>query len=930
MTLLEREGAQAAIAAALDRAAAGASATLFLVGEAGIGKSTLVEEACTRARSRGFALHYARCADVEASIPFSLIERIFDGASALATQPSARGGSPTDVLATRYVGLVDWLRHDAPRPLLIAVDDLQWSDPDSAALLAALCRRLSGVPVAVVAATRPWPSIAFEHARRLIDDGLASAQYLHSLSKDASHALLEAHGGGELSPELTRHAHERCAGNPLLLKEVAAAWARGDDLLASPASLSERIFLPRFAGVGPSAMRWARGACVLGTRFHPLLVTPLVGQTDLEASAALEALCDAGIVRATGDADAEFVHPLLRDALYDDLAVPVRQGLHARVFKLLRDRGAPDAEIAVHALAANLRGEPSAIDAVASAARAALGAGAVATAVDLFTGAIDLAGAAATSDLWLELGRACLLIGRVEQGERATRRFLAEEELDGAGRVAGMRLLAQILMTSARQNEALDCFEEASRLAEGFDPALAAEILLDSTFVGCVYQGPRRVRATTRRAFQLIEEYGIENGGLTRAATSAESYLACIGAERVDVAEMAGVLERLVSRPDVHELRTSWNWDPVFGYVRLAKIFERFDDELLAYPVLEDLTRRQGSTVTYLSYTVNHADTLWRLGRLDDAYRSLHDGIAMATIFPTIAPYASIGLAYLTHELGRREESAAWAQRVNDLMAAQGETAYLRLWLLLIACRDALSDGRVGEAVHSAELAEATAAQSGILEPCVVPWHGAAIEAYVAAGQLDAAWALATSLDAMGERLPCRAPRAVAAAGRASVHWRRGDVEAAEACYDEALSHNAAVAMPLADAETRIAYGRFLRHTRRTTRARVALHEALDVLEPTGAGRLIAVATEELAAAGGRPSRRRYRSSTELTAQEYRVASLAATGLTNKAIAQALFVSAKTVDHHLSATYAKLGIRSRRELMRDWLDVARVNDSSRS
>ncbi len=920
MNILERERARDAVETVLDGAGVASGTALFIVAGAGIGKTTMIDEACSRARSRGFSLRYARCSEVEESIPFSLIDRMFENADTAATDPIRGRPSPSDALAARFAGLLDWLSH-RQSPLLLAIDDLHWSDPDSTVLLAALCQRLSARSVAVIATLRPWPASALDHARRLVDDGVASLEHLEPLSREAASTLLEACLGAETPPAMTSRAYESCAGNPLLLQEVANAWRRGDDLLASPATLGDRVFLPRFAGVSPAAMRWARGASILGSRFRPLLVTSLVGQSDLEATSALDELCSAGIVHATMGPEAEFMHPLLRRALYEDIAVPVRQGLHARVFTLLQGIGAPSAEIAVHAVAGDLRGDPSASDAVIDAARGALQAGAAASASELFASAIDLAGTTAPTSLWLEWGRASLLQGRVEGAERAVRRYLTDQSLDGPGRVAGLRLLAQTLMVSARLEDALHCFEQAATLASEFDPALAGEILLDSTFTVSVYRGPSHVRTNAARVFELIEQNSLHDAALHGAAASAETYLACIGGEHANLEAMAMAAFEFTRDPDAHDLRAAGNWDPVVGYVRLAKIFERFDDEMRIYPVLDDLARRQGSTMTQLSYALNHADTLWRTGHLQDAYRTLHDATAISALFPSIEPYTSIGLCYLAHELGRREESAEWARRVESIMAVQGETAYLRLWLLLIACRNALSDGRLEAAIETASRTVAVAAESGILEPCVVPWHGVAIEAYARAGRLDDAWALAAALDARCEPLPCHAPRAVAAVARATVHWKRGDLEAADASFDEALAHNDAVAMPLATAETLIARGRFLRHTRRVTRSREVLHRALEVLDPTGARRLIEVASEELAATGGRVTRRRLRSPSELTAQEYRVASLAATGLTNREIAQALFIAAKTVDHHLSATYAKFGISSRRELMRTWQDV---------
>ncbi|NNM97103.1 MAG: helix-turn-helix transcriptional regulator [Candidatus Dormibacteraeota bacterium] len=131
--------------------------------------------------------------------------------------------------------------------------------------------------------------------------------------------------------------------------------------------------------------------------------------------------------------------------------------------------------------------------------------------------------------------------------------------------------------------------------------------------------------------------------------------------------------------------------------------------------------------------------------------------------------------------------------------------------------------------------------------------------------------------------------------------------------------------MPLAEADTLIRYGEFLRRRGEPRRARAPLGRALQLAESCGAGRLAGIAAAELAACGGRRLRRAAADAT-LTAQEVRVAELAAAGRSNAEIGAALFISAKTVEHHLGRIYAKLAVRSRRELMRTWRSPAPGRD----
>jgi DNA-binding CsgD family transcriptional regulator len=803
----------------------------------------------------------------------------------------------------------------------LAVDDLHWGDPDSVELLSLVCRRLDGLAVAVVATARPWPSMALDQARLLVHDHLAALEHLAPLSAAASAALLEQHLGPGLDPSFVQSATRACAGNPLLLGEVAQARRRGEDLLAGPArTLAERIFLPRFAGVGAPALNWARAASVLGSRFRPDLVARLSGQLVQEAAEAMGALLAAGLVRGLPDGNAEFVHALFRQAVYDDLAPPLRQYLHARAFTALLDEGAPPAEAAPHARQAQLKGDARAVAALGAAGRQALAAGAVATAAQHLEAALSLAGATAGPGLHLELAGACLLAGKLVIADQVLCELLSQEGLAGAERVNALRLHAQVLLASARYPEARLCSKEASELALSRDPGLAAEVLLDDVFLSSWLEGPRQTWHRARRALGLLEGSASAEPA-RRLAAYAEGYLGYLGGDPGHLDDLASA-----AQAERQHLGSSWAWDVVFGYANVAKLSERFDDVQLMVGSLMAEAKRHGAELSHRALAINHADALWRLGRLQDARELLDETAELATLVPGLAPFAWVGLAQLCAEQGAQADSAMWAGRVRTALAGTTESLYLQLWLCMLDCRNLLQAGRGPDAVQAAERAAEIAERAGLVEPCIVPWHGAAIEAYVTVGRLEQAAALAANLQEICRPLPCHAPRAVAAWGQATIAWHCGDLESAEAGFQEALAHNAAVPMPLAEAETLVAYGRFLRHSGQPGRARQLLHRALVVLEPTGAGRLQEIIQHELAGAGGR--RRRSPPPNELTAKEEQVAELAAQGLTDAQIAQALFLSVKTVGHHLSRAYAKLGVSSRRELMLSGLARGRSSPSS--
>src|SRR5262249_7110829 len=156
MRIYERDAALDAIRRLLDSAHAGHGGTLFVLAPAGLGKTSLLDVAIGEARSR-FDVRSGRADAVETVLPYGLIGQAI-GEDAALLDDDLMGALPT---ANRYYMGLRWLRRQsAHRPLLLALDDLHWSDPDSLALVHLLCRRAPELPVAIVATARPWPQLA--------------------------------------------------------------------------------------------------------------------------------------------------------------------------------------------------------------------------------------------------------------------------------------------------------------------------------------------------------------------------------------------------------------------------------------------------------------------------------------------------------------------------------------------------------------------------------------------------------------------------------------------------------------------------------------------------------------------------------------------------------------------------------------------------
>lgn len=938
--LLERESALQAISDALRAACGGESQALFVVAEPGLGKTTLLAEASAMAARSdvAFDVVLAGCSEIEAALPFGLLSRVtesLDSAQAPATplraaapgslraKQVASGPGSAEARVEHYLDFMTLMRSRAATPLLVAVDDFQWADPDSVELLAIGCRRFTSLPIAFVAALRPWPAGAFEQARLLASEGFAVLEHLAPLSGEASRELLARNMCVVVPEDVAERAVEACAGNPLLLSELAAAWLRHDPDLprASFRFVTDRIYLPRFAGVGAEAVRWARAASVLGTRFRVDVADELAGQAGERGLASLEALCRAGLLRGEPLGYAAFVHPLFREALYEDMPSPVREAMHAQAFRVLQGLGAPAAEAAAHVRAAGMRADRSGWRVLLEAGRGALRVGALRTAVGHLRDALELAGSAAPLSMHLELAQAELAVGEIPDAASRLQAIIdghafARAPLADADRVSVLRILAQVLLGAGSLGEAKRRSEEAAEIALRTDPGLACAILLDCTFLGWIFEGPRATRSTTRRVLTMIEEHGVVDADLTLAALTADAYLAFLEGDPYGVDDVGAAARAAMEKPEPARQQVPWFWDVCFGYALLAKYAERFEDEDAVHASIAGRAMSEGAMLTYEGYVVNHADAMWRTGHLEEAHELLRSATEMSDIARAVGTHASVGMAHLCQELGRDEESTMWFERVEAAAEALGQPPYLQLWLLFLSCRSHLQSGHVREAVLAARLAGSLADRTGIIEPCVVPWHSPAIEALAGAGELDELDRLLSVLEERCEPLGCRAPRVTAAAGRALLAWRRGDIEGASTRYNEALELCADLGMPLVELETRIAYGRFLRLTGHADSAKKLLRQAVSLAEPIGAIRLLRLASAELASAGGR--RRRDAPRTTPSAQERRVASLAAAGLTNKQIGERLFISPKTVDHHLSSVYAKLGIGSRRALMLSW------------
>ncbi len=757
--------------------------------------------------------------------------------------------------------------------LVVAVDDLQWLDPDSERALAFALRRLTDEPLLALLARRPaaGPPLGLDAAR----------VRLEPLDPSALHALLTRVLGLAVARPLLLRVHEASGGNPLYALELGRALAGSEGELAAGAPLP----VPDTLG----DVLDSRLAGVSGDAREALVVTAaLAYPTRALVGAGVDEAIGAGLLEAQGDR-LRLAHPLYGSVATARLDARRRRELHRRLAEVV-DR--PEQRAAHLALATD-GPDPEAAEAVAAAARAAAARGAAGAALQLaeyalrlgpreparfalaasdfaFTAgdaararellapATEAADAQVRAEAWVRLATLATYDGTMAEARDAAERALAEDVDDDGLRVVIHRRLALVHLLLAELDAAERHAATAVELAEG-DARLQAQANL-----ACV-------RALAGQTVDAELERALDPEA-TRALASIDDSPAAI----------AGLL--LMYRGELDEARTR-----LVAGLQLARALG--GDPLS----------------TGLLFALSELES--RAGKFDRALGYARRGLAasaqtgQATERSVLLFAEALALAHLGDEAARPSalEGLAIAERAG-LRFAQAQNR----WALGLL---ELSLGRAAEALAAIEPAVALLRDARVGDAAVVPVLPLAIEATAALGDAAAARGLLDELDAAA-RWPWL--RAAAQRGRGLVSAAEGDTDTALAALGEGLVAALELDRPFDVARTQFALGSAQRRARQWRAARVSLGEAERAFAALGAEGWAERARAEAARVGGRRTADR----DKLTESELQIAALAADGRSNREIAGELFVSERTVEAHLTRTYRKLGVRSRTELAR--------------
>jgi DNA-binding CsgD family transcriptional regulator len=919
MTLFERDHELDRIGELLTRAGTGQGVVLLVEGAPGIGKTALLEAARASAADRDVRTLTAVGGELEKDLPFAIVRQLFEpalrpgepdlltGAAALAAPVFGLGG-PEAAMGSMVHGLYWVCSNLAERgPLLLAVDDVHWADEASLRFVSHLARRIADLPILLLLAGRPrTPGSGLTRALSGIQPEILG---LRPLSEEAVGRLVRTRMSNAADDAFCRACAHASGGNPFLLAEVltslrsdrvrpvAAEAERVADL--SPQTIS-RAVLARLAGLGPGAVRLARALAVLGPVDGLIRPARLAEVERAEAAEIVDALVRESIVTATRPI--EFVHPLVRTAVYADASEVQRATDHKRAALILAGDGTSAELIAPHLLVAEPESDPFVVDTLRTAADGALARGAPETAAVLLDRALAEPPAVADRGrLHADLGRVLGMLNRpAEAAEELRTAFdLADEPLV-RGELA--LELGAFMVQTGRYDVALETFERARRTIGDLDSEL-----------------PLRLQTALAMAnFAAMEPPSMWIGRLDRLAAQATggtdtdrmilsclAFGACATGDRpaADVAELAG---RAADGP----LPRRDGWMLVnFASTALA-IADRLSD---AFALLDrgiNSARARGDAAEFRYLAVLRSRTAVHAGRLLDAEADGRASLALHVVDDAreLPLAAAVLVEALVEQGSTTEAQAILAERgleaeehVGSLIAHFVYLARGRLRLRQNRPREALADLRTcGDALRV----------PGYTNPNFADWRSDAALAHLALGERTAALELATEDLELARGFG--APRAIGLAQRAVGLIEGGPRGLAH--LEESVAVLEDSPAELVRARSLVDYGGALRRAGHRSDAQRLLRSGLDLAARCGARPLATRATEELAATGARPRRELLTGPDALTASELRVARLASDGATNREIAQTLFVSRRTVEVHLTSTYRKLEIDSRQRL----------------
>ncbi len=909
--LLDRGEERAALNGLINAAGDGLSGALVLHGEAGMGKTALLEYSIEAAAN----LQVIRITGIEAErdLSFAALHRLLqpslDRLSNL-PQPQRDGlssafglasYSPADPFLIGLATLTLLADSAFERGLLCIVDDSQWIDSESLQAIAFAARRLRADGIALVFGMRTPAkvSITLADLPTLEITGLPDA---------AAHDLLSTVVAGPLDAGVAQHIITETSGCPLALRELAHELSAdqwiGADRVSEPIPISRKLeahFRRQFEELSPETQTFVLVAAAEAS-----------GDVSLVRRAALDLGCDEdaelNAVRGrllSTEPCLQFRHPLIRSAVYTGASAADRRKVHRALAGSI-DRTIDPDRWAQH-LAAITIGYDSqlAFDLEAGASRARDRGGYAAEASLLTQAAGFTEHAGLRSKRLLEASAAALNAGAPQRARKLLSQASLElrdplllaqaQQLDGRLRISTVQpsLAPALFLAAAQQFLPLDSDRARHSMLEAFDAFLKCQYFTRDT------DGAEIAKAalTTRRSNSLESLADLLLDGISLLL--ATGYV-----ESVDTLRRAAQLLR--DGPISAEDTIRWT---SYGMVIADELWD--DRTYIAWvEQVESVARKRGALVALQVSLIALAVHQIRIGKFSaaDAYYAESLEITAATG----------GMASLAVDLYRplNVELLAWrgddagarsaAKKLIEMGEAVGMAvaqfqAYHALAIL------ELGSGRYSEALLAAQFATDRQA---------IGWRCQSLPLVVEAGLRSGnRKAAERALDELKRHATASAtPWSLGLLERSQALM--ADDSRADALFKNSIAHLEQTLVLTDLALAHLSYGEWLRRQQRRIDARTQLREAHEAFQSMGAAGFAERARSELLATGEHTIRRAVETKNDLTSQELKIAQLASRGATNPEIAAQMFISPSTVDYHLRKIYRKLGITSRRQLER--------------
>jgi DNA-binding CsgD family transcriptional regulator len=882
----------------VDRAGDPAGGALVIRGEPGIGKSALLAAVSAEAAGRGMLVLTAIGVQSEANLPFAglhqMVRPILHLAAGLPVRQrdalyAAFGMADAEAGELFLIGLatLELISDTAESaPVLLIVDDAQWLDQASCAVLAFVARRLAVDPAVMLAAVREVRDSAFDSS------GLREVR-LAALSADDAAALLDARAPG-LDPVVRTRVLAQAEGNPLALIELSAArWPgpAGADLPSPPMSARlEEAFAARESEL-PAATRsvlLAAAADDGGVVSEVLRAALLLDGHEVAADAFGPAVA-ARLVDCDGT-HLRFRHPLVRSAIYQSASPSRRQAAHAALAEVLA--GHPDRRV-WHLAAASAGPDERVASELDGAARRAAGRGAA----DVAIAALERA-ALISEDAAVQGGRlllaAELAFGTGRQG-RGAQVLRAAEPLDLPPEERACLSLLRENFVDASWSGATEIGSFVA-MADLMTAAGHADLAVESAVTASF-------RAWFGNPSQEMRTDLVAAAGRLPLADDDPTRLLIL-AHADPVGQAPAVLERIARlRPDdadpVAMLRAGAAATAVAAHNLALGFLEAAVSGLRAQGRLGLLARAlvcqtwAGALAGQGRLAVSAAEEAARLGRETGQLR-----------WAIVAQLAEALIAAERGEFAEAEALAAAAEEELLTMGAHTFLAHVRF----VRGRGAVAHQRYEEGLGQLRRAF-DPDDIGYLPTVGVLGLSDLVEAAARTGRHEEALAHLRRLEDLAAATSSPLLLAQAAYARPLV----ADDNHAEALYQVALERDL-TGWPCFRNRMLLWYGRWLRRQRRVAESRAPLRAARDGFDVLGFALLAETARQELRASGETSRRRVPEAWDQLTPQELQIARMAAGGLSNREIGQQLFISHRTVGYHLHRIFPKLGITSRSQL----------------